>query len=89
MNIILNMVSGVFKLTSVLLRYWLLIVLAAIALSPIGPHLRWQYQYLGPYSNKTFIRCDYIGSRGVVEDVPHLTPDCPFFVILDSREYRR
>ena len=81
--------GGLFRLFGALLRKWPLFVILLICVSPVGPHVRWEYQYVGSYSNKTYIRCDYMGSRGLLEDVPHLPPDCPFIVILDSRRWVR
>ena len=63
-----------------------LIALVAIIISPVGPHMRWQYRYVDGYSDRVYTHCIYIGARGqVVAD--HLTPYCPFFVILDSRAW--
>lgn len=89
MKMLYSILSGSFKLFAGLLKAWPITLIAIHFLSPIGVHMRWEYEYVGHYSNKTFLRCDYIGSRGVLEAVPHLPPDCPFFTILDSREWKR
>lgn len=71
-----------------LIRRLPLIALVAIALSPVEPHIRWEYRYVDGYSPKIYTSCTYLGSRGRV--VPHNpTPDCPFLVILDSRDWRK
>ena len=80
--------SGTFRFISGVLRAWPLVLIGLHIILPFGVHMRWEYSYVGTYTNKIYTRCDYIGSRGVLEDVPHLTPDCPFFVILDTREFK-
>ena len=89
MSLILNMVSGLFHFVSALLRRWQLVLIVGVAISPIGPHIRWQYTYTGSYSHKTYMSCDYMGSRGLIIGVPHAPPNCPFILILDTREYAR
>ncbi len=79
----------VFKALSGGFRYWLIILVIASLVNPVGPHLRWSYSYIGHYSDKTYVRCDYVGSRGILEDVPHLPPKCPMVVILDTRRWQR
>ncbi|MEL6667049.1 MAG: hypothetical protein AAFQ24_13045 [Pseudomonadota bacterium] len=85
---IYSALSGLLQLLERLLRAWPFVLIGLHLLLPFGVHMRWEYSFVGSYSNKIYTRCDYIGSRGILEDVRHLTPDCPFFVILDSREFR-
>jgi len=70
------------------LRHWLLFVIAALIISPIGPHLRWQYTYydLGG-GRKSMIDCVYVGSRGMVRKT--FGEDCPFIAIIDARKSAR
>lgn len=63
-----------------------LLFLIALFVSPVGPHVRWEYSYVEGFSDRVYTHCVYLGSRGKI--VPaHLTPDCPVFVILDSRDW--
>ena len=69
-----------------LIRLVPLLAVIGIAVSPVGPHIRWEYRYVDGYSPKIYISCTYLGARGRI--VPeHLTPECPFLVILDSRDW--
>ncbi len=88
-SLLFSMLSVFFRFIGGALRAWPITLIAIHFLLPFGVHMRWQYEYVGHYSNKHFVRCDYIGSRGVLEAVTHLPPDCPFFTILDSREWKR
>lgn len=83
-----SILSGLLRLIAGALRAWPVVLIIVHFVSPVGLHMRWEYRYIGPYSDKTYTHCDYIGSRGVLYHVPHLPPDCPLFVILDSREFR-
>ncbi len=63
------------------------LLLIAFFVSPIGPHLRFEYEYRSFGSNgyRIHTRCTYLGSRGFV-DVP-LMPECPWFAFVDSRQF--
>lgn len=68
-----------------LLSRWPLFVIAAILISPIGPHLRWQYTYQQHGTYLYMLDCQYIGSRGFVryrED-----GKCPVIAIIDRRKH--
>lgn len=84
---LLKMAKGA-RMASGLVDLWALALIAALIASPIGPHLRWSYQYhqhgSGP---RSFVSCNYIGSRGMI--TPNVAPRCPLFVFLDSRLWRR
>jgi len=80
---ILNVISFLGRQISAIIAAWPLFVLAALLISPIGPHLRWSYTK----SAYSYHQCTYLGSRGFID--PDLTPDCPIVVILDSRNWRR
>ena len=66
------------------LNLWPLVVLAAVILSPIGPHIRWQYTYeqRGPYRH--YVACQYLGGQGVVHYVQP-PGECPFITLIDRR----
>ncbi len=73
-----------FKQLSGLFRYWLLFLVVAFFLSPVGPHLRWEYQYRDLLGRRHYVSCTYLGSRGFV--FANGTGNCPFIIILDSRQ---
>ncbi|MEN8129338.1 MAG: hypothetical protein ABFS45_03915 [Pseudomonadota bacterium] len=66
-----------------LLSIWPLLLIAAFFLSPVGPHLRWQYSYQLHGVHRHYIACEYIGSRGFVYDMRN--GDCPLITIIDRR----
>ena len=68
-----------------LLHHWPWLLLAAAFLSPISPHMLWQYDYIQhPGGNKLMIRCRYLGPHGFR---PYKRGfDCPYFVLIDSRD---
>ncbi|WP_456417146.1 hypothetical protein [Thiolapillus sp.] len=66
------------------LSCWPLLLLAAFLISPIGPHLRWQYTYEQRGSYRYMLDCKYIGSRGFVRY--REGGECPVFVIIDRRK---
>ena len=67
-----------------LLRHWLLIVIAALVISPIGPHLLVWYSYTDYGAYKGMNECVYLGGGGLIEindgDI------CPVVVIFDRRD---
>ncbi len=67
-----------------LLGYWLLLLIAAFFLSPVGPHLRIQYTYTqGPFGERSYVACDYLGSRGMI--AARFGDQCPVLAIIDAR----
>lgn len=66
--------------------WWLLVI--AFLISPVGPHMLWNYQYrqYGTGGAKSYFNCHYIGSRGSIE--PDVPADCPFLIFIDSRDWR-
>ena len=66
-----------------LLDQWPLLLLAALLLSPVGPHLRVQYSYVPHGSYREMRACRYLGSRGWVEHVQD--GRCPLVTIIDRR----
>ncbi|MCU7829139.1 MAG: hypothetical protein KZQ85_08750 [Candidatus Thiodiazotropha sp. (ex Myrtea sp. 'scaly one' KF741663)] len=67
-----------------LLERWPLFLLAVVIVSPIGPHVRWQYTYEQRGSDRFMLNCEYFGSRGFVKHVK--VGRCPVFVIIDTRK---
>ena len=66
-----------------LLERWPLLLLAALIISPIGPHVRMQYVYEQHGSYHYMLRCEYLGSRGFVNHVE--AGRCPIITIIDTR----
>ncbi|MCB1950006.1 hypothetical protein [Nitrosomonas sp.] len=67
-----------------LLRHWFLILIAALIISPVGPHLLVWYSYTNYGTYKGMNECIYLGGGGFVEindgDI------CPVIVIMDRRD---
>ena len=74
------------RVLSAAIGYWKAALILLFFLSPIGPHLRWTHAYTGSPEHPRYVRCDYIGARGLI--TPPFAPDCPLFVWLDAREWR-
>lgn len=68
-----------------LLSRWPLLLLVAFLVSPVGPHLRYQYTYEDRGSYRYMLDCEYLGSRGFVRY--YANGECPFFVIIDQRKF--
>ncbi len=64
-----------------LLRHWFLLLIAALIISPVGPHLLVWYSYTDYGAYKGMNECIYLGGGGLVEindgDI------CPVIVIMD------
>ncbi len=87
--LILRALAKVARLIGGMLGYWKLALIALFFLSPVGPHLRWEYTYRGdrdPFCQRSYTSCTYLGSRGFI--TPAITVDCPF-IILNAREWRK
>jgi hypothetical protein len=70
-----------------MLERWPLLLLAIVIVSPVGPHLRWNYTYRDVGQNRVYVACDYLGVRGVV---PYRRgSECPLLVLIDLREVGR
>ena len=79
----LRALSLVSRLISVILSRWFLVAVVVFFVSPVGPHIRWEYSYEGRGGTRFYTRCTYLGSRGFT--VPNFFGECPFFAILDGR----
>lgn len=65
-----------------LLNAWPLLLVIAFIASPVGPHLRWTYEYRDISRNyRVYISCQYVGSRGMVNYMRGDT--CPLLTIID------
>ncbi|SEP76890.1 hypothetical protein [Nitrosomonas ureae] len=76
--------SVLLRSTAYLLRHWFLLLIAALMISPVGPHLLVWYTYKDFNGYRVYNDCLYLGGGGLVE-----RPDddiCPVIVILDRRE---
>ena len=69
-----------------LLSAWPLILVIALFVSPVSPHLRWSYTYRDIDTNyRVYIACEYLGARGIVRYVSG--DQCPLITVIDSRVY--
>lgn len=82
-HVTLGLLSKLCHGISFLLNYWFIALLALAFVSPIGPHLRITYEYVGSHSAPHYTRCTYIGFRGFI--TPDIAPDCPLVALLDTR----
>ncbi|MCI0466833.1 MAG: hypothetical protein L0Y57_07495 [Beijerinckiaceae bacterium] len=73
-------VRGVIRL----LELWPLLLILGLYVSPVQPHLRWQYRYIPNGSDKIMIDCDYLGPRGFIKY--RIGTRCPVIVVLDARK---
>lgn len=83
----LRLAGTLVRVLVALLALWPLLLLAAAALSPVTPHLRWAYSYREFGGQRHYIACEYLGLRGLV---PYRRGgDCPLLVLIDLREVGR
>lgn len=67
-----------------LLRHWFLLLIAALMISPVGPHLLVWYTYKDYGAYRDYSDCIYLGGRGLLER--DYGDDCPVIVIIDRRD---
>lgn len=78
------------RLLAFALRHWHLVLIAAFAISPAGPHLRISYEFYGSYASPYgHSNCLYLGSRGFVKPGVGYMYGCPFVAWIDTREIAR
>jgi hypothetical protein len=79
----LRLVSMCLRTLARLIQRWPLVLLAACIISPISPHVLWEYQYQIHGIKRYKTACTYVGFRGYV----HLPAygDCSFIDIIDTR----
>lgn len=79
----LSWLSMCLRSITYLLRHWFVLLIAALVISPVGPHLLVWYTYKDYGAYKDMNDCIYLGGRGLVErddgDI------CPVIVIIDRR----
>lgn len=82
-----DLLTYLFRGLSWFAQYGFIIIALLIAISPITLHIRWSSQYVDHGSYKHFIRCDYLGPRGIIK--PGLAPNCPVFAILNTKKWKQ
>ena len=83
-HIFLALLSFLFRALSYVISQWKIALVIAVAVMPVGPHIRWEYTYNTVYGQRVFLSCKYLGSRGFI--TPDFIEGCPVIAILDSRE---
>ena len=80
--LILKACATILRLVGHIFDQYQLIAFIMLILSTTGPHMR-----IGsPFYYDGSIPCVYLGSRGFVA-TDHI-PDCPLFVMMDSKRWR-
>jgi hypothetical protein len=79
----LRIVALLLRGLSTLLGSWGWLLMAAIILSPISPHVLIQYRETTYGTYRTQFDCEYFGSRGFVKYAPK--GNCPWITIIDRR----
>ncbi len=75
--------SGTAYFLSSIVEHWQVIAISILIMSPVGPHLRWEYQYRDTFGARYYFNCTYLGSRGIVR--VKLLESCPLIIIHDAR----
>jgi len=75
--------GGLFRAIGGIFQHWPLIAVIAFFISPMGPHLRWEYSYRDTYGHRSYGYCTYLGSRGFI--TPSYVEGCPVIAWLDAR----
>ncbi|MEO0411736.1 MAG: hypothetical protein AAF221_07870 [Pseudomonadota bacterium] len=84
---VFGMLGAGFHVLGHIIAQWKLIVIVAFFVSPVGPHLRWEYEYRAGYNGyRAHVGCTYLGSRGFVSFAS--ASQCPVLVWMDSRKWR-
>jgi len=82
-HVLLNVLAMVFRGAGGLVKFWKLALVAALLLSPVEPHLRWEFTYTDRGSYRVYHTCTYLGARGFI--TPPIS-ECPLVIILDTRQ---
>lgn len=83
---LLRIVSMILRKLGGLISIWPLLLIAALVISPVGPHLRVQYTYELRGTHRQMIDCEYLGARGFTKYIRY--GECPVIVVLDTRAAR-
>ena len=75
----LNITAMLLRSLVMLIRQWPLLLFVLIVVSPISPHIRWQYNYYRQGSG--MFNCHYMGTRGLVRYAR--SGDCPLIIWID------
>jgi hypothetical protein len=76
--------AHVIRFIAGMLERWPLLLLAVVIVSPVTPHLRWNYAYEQRGTYRHMFACEYLGSRGFVNHVE--SGRCPVIAIIDTRK---
>lgn len=76
--------SVLLRSTAYLLRHWFLLLIAALMISPVGPHLLVWYTYKDYGAYRDMNDCIYLGGSGFIER--DYGDDCPVIIIIDRRD---
>ena len=78
-----RLVSELFRMLALAVSRTPLLLLVLLIASPIGPHVRLEYRYVGHGQHVRILDCSYLGSRGVIHRAGH--HNCSFINIIDGR----
>lgn len=76
--------AAMLRIVARLLTIWPLLLIAVCVISPISPHVLYQYSYIQQGSHKLKLSCRYIGARGFV--FYKKQGKCPVITLIDRRE---
>lgn len=79
----LRLLSELLRGLASLLDLWPLLLLVALLLSPVSPHLRWTYTYEQHGNQRYYHACTYLGVRGLVP-FPVVYGDCPVILMINQ-----
>ena len=74
-------VASVLRFAANGLRYWPILCVGLLIFLPSGPHLLWSWEYYETGSYRTYVRCSYLGARGVAG--PFYIDNCPAIAWLE------
>ena len=83
----LRLLAVTLRALASVVRLWPLALIGLFVLSPVGPHMRWQYTYHEYGLHRVYTACEYLGSSGFVEYMDR-EGNCPFFTVIDRRVIR-
>lgn len=80
----LRWLAMVLRLFAHLLKAWPLLLILLMLLSPITPHLLWEYDYRQVGTHKYKTQCRYIGVHGLKSQPAY--GDCAFIQFINTHE---
>lgn len=78
-----RVLAGAVRLLAMLIKAWPLALLTFVLLSPVTPHMLWEYTYTELGQHRVYQRCRYLGIRGWVNHRPGA--DCPFIALINHQ----